>query len=59
MVVRLRVSEIMLAKPMTIKIMMDMEKSPPVSVLYCVSALYLSISEEQNMSLWYMSLLSF
>lgn len=45
-----RVSPIILANPMTMTQMMERESSPPVNVLYCVSELYLSSSDEQNMS---------
>ena len=57
--VLLRMSAIMLAKPMTMTTMMAMESSPPVMVLYCVSELYLSSWLEQNRSACWMSFFVF
>lgn len=59
MEVLLRVSVIMLAKPMTMTMMMPMESRPPVTVLYWVSELYLRSWFEQKKSAWRISLLIF
>jgi hypothetical protein len=42
----------MLKKPAITVRIIPKEKIPPVKVWYCASSLYLSISEEENMSIF-------